>query len=220
MGKHKQFREFEQNAHVEIWVERINKLMVEHNITQQELAKACNISPSVISDYVGIRKNTKLRTPKVDKLLPISDFFGVSVDYLLGKDECQTPQNEKIHEITGLSDLAIRELKRINQEQTESKTAEKQLAITNFLLENMSSTELFEQIYNYLIGKFSFPGKESNMGGAYMVEQLPSGKESRYITFQDVFQQASFVSIQEELFCLKRMIMEKQSKLEEIHQEK
>lgn len=85
MGKHKQFREFEQNAHVEIWVERINKLMGERNVTQQELAKACDISPSVISDYVGIRKKAKLRTPKVDKLLLISEFFGVSVDYLLGK---------------------------------------------------------------------------------------------------------------------------------------
>ena len=220
MGKYKQFREFDQNAHVEIWVERINKLMEKRGVTQQQLAAACNISPSVISDYLGTRRSLKLRTPKVDKLLSIADYFKVSVDYLLGKDECQTSQDEKIHEITGLSDLAIQELRRINQEQSESKTAEKQLEITNFLLENVSSTELFERTYNYLIGIFSFPGKESNMGAAYMVEQLPSGRESRYLTFQDVFQQASFVSVQEELFRLKRMAREKQSKLEEIHREK
>ena len=221
MGKHKQFREFEQNVHIEIWVERINKLMGERNVTQQELAKACDISPSVISDYVGIRKKAKLRTPKVDKLLLISEFFGVSVDYLLGKDECQTPQDEKIHEITGLSDLAIRELKRINQEQSMEIPAEKQLAIINYLLENMASTELFERLYDYLIGHFSFPGQGDDMGAALMVEHLPSGKERRNLTFQDVFQQAVFTYVQEELFRLKRLTIEKQSKLErEMHKEK
>lgn len=221
MGKHKQFREFEQNVHIEIWVERINKLMGERNVTQQELAKACDISPSVISDYVGIRKKAKLRTPKVDKLLLISEFFGVSVDYLLGKDECQTPQDEKIHEITGLSDLAIRELKRINQEQSMKIPAEKQLAIINYLLENMANTELFERLYDYLIGHFAFPGKEDDMGAALMVEYLPSGKERRNLTFQDVFQQAVFTYVQEELFRLKRLTIEKQSKLErEMHKEK
>ena len=221
MGKHKQFREFEQNVHIEIWVERINKLMGERNVTQQELAKACDISPSVISDYVGIRKKAKLRTPKVDKLLLISEFFGVSVDYLLGKDECQTPQDEKIHEITGLSDLAIRELKRINQEQSMKIPAEKQLAIINYLLENMANTELFERLYDYLIGHFAFPGKEDDMGAALMVEYLPSGKERRNLTFQDVFQQAVFTYVQEELFHLKRLTIEKQSKLErEMHKEK
>ncbi len=221
MGKHKQFREFEQNVHIEIWVERINKLMGERNVTQQELAKACDISPSVISDYVGIRKKAKLRTPKVDKLLLISEFFGVSVDYLLGKDECQTPQDEKIHEITGLSDLAIRELKRINQEQSMKIPAEKQLAIINYLLENMANTELFERLYDYLIGHFAFPGKEDDMGAALMVEYLPSGKERRNLTFQDVFQQAVFTYVQEELFRLKRLTIERQSKLErEMHKEK
>ena len=221
MGKHKQFREFEQNVHIEIWVERINKLMGERNVTQQELAKACDISPSVISDYVGIRKKAKLRTPKVDKLLLISEFFGVSVDYLLGKDECQTPQDEKIHEITGLSDLAIRELKRINQEQSMKIPAEKQLAIINYLLENMANTELFERLYDYLIGHFAFPGKGDDMGAALMVEHLPSGKERRNLTFQDVFQQAVFTYVQEELFRLKRLTIEKQSKLErEMHKEK
>lgn len=221
MGKHKQFREFEQNVHIEIWVERINKLMGERNVTQQELAKACDISPSVISDYVGIRKKAKLRTPKVDKLLLISEFFGVSVDYLLGKDECQTPQDEKIHEITGLSDLAIRELKRINQEQSMEIPAEKQLAIINYLFENMASTELFERLYDYLIGHFAFPGKEDDMGAAFMVEHLPSGKERRNLTFQDVFQQAVFTYVQEELFRLKRLTIEKQSKLErEVHKGK
>ena len=88
MGKNIQFREFDQNADVEIWVKRINDLMTDRKVTQQELAKACDISPSVISDYVGIRKkDSRLRTPKVDKLQKIAKYFGVSVDYLLGEND-------------------------------------------------------------------------------------------------------------------------------------
>ena len=99
--------------------------------------------------------------------------------------------------------------------------AEKQLAIINYLLENMANTELFERLYDYLIGHFAFPGKEDDMGAALMVEYLPSGKERRNLTFQDVFQQAVFTYVQEELFRLKRLTIEKQSKLErEMHKEK
>lgn len=219
MGKHQQFREFDQNADIEIWVKRINTLLKTRGKTQQELAKACDISTSVISDYVGTRRKSQLRTPKVDKFLAIADYFGVSVDYLLGKDECQIPQDEKIHEITGLSDLAIQELKRIKGEQCESVIAQKQLAITNFLLENISNTELFESLYDYLIGEFSFPGKEDDMGAAFMVEHLPGGKEKHTLTFKDVFSQAVYVYVQEELFRLKKLALEKRSKLQRTHNE-
>jgi len=215
MGKNTQFREYDKNADVEIWVIRINDLMTKKKINQQELAIACDISASVISDYVGTRKkDSKLRTPKVDKLQKIAKYFGVSVDFLLGENECETPSDEKIHEITGLSGLAIQQLKRIKDKQIESVTAEKQLAITNFLLENMSNTELFENLYDYLIGEFSFPGKEDDMGAAFMVEYLPSGKEKHTLTFKDVFSQAVFVYVQEELFHLKKLTMESNSKLQ------
>lgn len=215
MGKHKQFREIEKNADVYIWVIRINELLQAKGLTQQELAIACNISPSTISEYIGInKKKDKLRIPKVDTFQKIANFLNVSVNFLLGENECETPNDEKIHEITGLSGLAIQQLKRIKDEQGESITAEKQLAITNYLLENISSTELFESLYDYLIGNFSFPGKEDDMGAAFMVEHLPSGKDKHTLTFKNVFSQAVFVYVQEELFHLKKLTMEKRSKMQ------
>lgn len=99
--------------------------------------------------------------------------------------------------------------------------AEKQLTIINYLLENMANTELLERLYDYLIGQFAFPGKEDDMGATLMVEHLQSGKERRSLAFQDVFRQAVFTYVQEELFRLKRLTIEKQSKLErEMHKEK
>ena len=212
MGKNIQFREFEQNTDVEIWVRRINHLMCERKVNQQELASACDISPSVISDYVGTRKkDSKLRTPKVDKLLRIAQYFGVSVDYLLGENVCQTPHDEKIHEATGLSGLAIRQIKEVNNLQNESIEAEKKLLVLNYLLENMTESSLFESLYDYLIADFVFPGREDDMGGAYMIERLPSGRQSRNVVFKDMLSQAAFIGVQHDIMRLKDKVLEKYS---------
>lgn len=216
MRKYVKYRDSEKCADIPIWTRTINKLLEERDVTQQKLAIECDIPPSVISDWIGLnRRSKKVQSiPRVDRILKIAQFFDVSVDFLLGNHECETPSDEKIHEITGLSGLAIQDLKRMKAEQGESVTAEKQLAITNYLLENISKTELFESLYDYLIGKFSFPGKEDDMGAAFMVEHLPSGKDKQTLTFKDVFSQAVFVYVQEELFHLKKLTMENSSKLQ------
>lgn len=216
MGRNIQFREFEQDANVEIWVRRIKHLMNERQVNQQELAKACDISPSVVSDYVGTRKkDSKLRTPKVDKLQRIAKYFGVSVDYLLGEDECQTPGDEKIHEITGLSGLAIQQLRKVNDLQNENVEAEKKILVLNYLLENMTESSLFEKMYDYLIADFVFPGREVDMGGTYMIERLPSGRQSRNVVFKDMLSQAAFIGVQHDIMRLKDKILEKCSSIQE-----
>lgn len=218
MGKNKQFREFDKNANVEIWVRRINYLMAEKSINQQELAKACEISPSVISDYVGTRKkDSKLRTPKVDKLQKIAGFFGVSVDYLLGADECQTPQDEKIHEITGLSGLAIQQLRTVKNLQSESIEAEKKILILNYLIENMTESSLFESLYDYLIADFTFPGREDDQFGAFMIERLPSGRQSRNVVLKDMLSESAFTRVQHEIMRIKDRIVEERAKEQEIN---
>lgn len=204
MGKHKQFREIDKAAKVPIWVERINLLLRENQVTQQELAQGCDLSPSRISDWIGINKKTGQYTaPRIDGIIKIANFFGVSVDYIVGTQECKVPTDEEIHKTLGLSDGAIQQLKRINNAQGDDIVSEKEIRILNYLLENITDTELFENIYNYLIGCFSFPGKEDTLGAAHMVEQLPSGKQQRNITFKEVFSQASFVCIQHDLMRLK-----------------
>lgn len=212
MGKNIQFREFDKNADVEIWVKRINELMMERKVNQQELAKACDISPSVISDYVGTRRNSKLRTPKVDKLLSIADCFKVSVDYLLGKDECQTPQDEKIHEIFGLSGVAIQQLRTVNALQNQSIEAEKKMLLLNYLLENLTESSLLESLYDYLIADFVFPGREDDQVGAFMIERLPSGRQSRNVVFKDMLSESRFTIVQREIMRIKGKIMKEREK--------
>ncbi len=59
--------------------ERLKKLREEKNLTQIELGKAFNISHSTINRY-----ENGLRQPDNETLINMSNFFNVSVDYLLG----------------------------------------------------------------------------------------------------------------------------------------
>lgn len=217
MGKHKQFRELDGNSDAPIWVERINKLIEENEITQQDLAKGCDLSPSVISDWIGLnkKKNQTLREPKIIGFHKIAKYFNVSVDFLLGENECETPSDEKIHEITGLSGLAIQNLRAVNGLQNESIEAEKKVLVLNYLLENMTDSSLFESLYDYLIADFTFPGREDDQFGAFMIEHLPSGRHSRNVVFKEMLSQAAFIGVQHDIMRLKDKVMEERSSIQE-----
>lgn len=59
--------------------ERLKRLRMEKSITQKELADRLHISRSTIAGYESLGKE-----PDGEKLCALADFFGVSVDYLLG----------------------------------------------------------------------------------------------------------------------------------------
>ena len=63
--------------------ERIKELRQERNIGQEELAKCLDISKGIISLW-----ENGLREPKMSSLIALSQFFEVSIDYLVGlKDD-------------------------------------------------------------------------------------------------------------------------------------
>lgn len=62
--------------------ERISALREQRKLTQEELALQLQISRAVLSHY---EKNR--RKPNYATLRKIADYFQVSVDYLLGRDE-------------------------------------------------------------------------------------------------------------------------------------
>ena len=66
--------------------ENIRNLRIDHNYTQQQIAKLLNISQNTYSQYeIGVLNYS------VDALLKLADFYGVSVDYLLGLTTNKTP---------------------------------------------------------------------------------------------------------------------------------
>ena len=64
--------------------EIFEKLLMERGVTAYKVAKATGISTGSMTDWKKGRS-----APKVDKLQKIADYFGVSVDYLLGNEPKQ-----------------------------------------------------------------------------------------------------------------------------------
>lgn len=62
------------------------KLLQEHNKTPYRVYKDTGISQTTLSEW----KNGKV-TPKADKLQIIAEYFGVTIDYLMGNEQKETP---------------------------------------------------------------------------------------------------------------------------------
>lgn len=66
--------------------ERIRNLRIDGGYTQQQIADLLHIRQNTYSQYeIGV-----LNYP-VDVLIKLADFYGVSVDYLLGRTSVKTP---------------------------------------------------------------------------------------------------------------------------------
>lgn len=62
--------------------ERMKRLRLEHNLTQEELANKLSLSKSNISKY-----ESNDVEPNIQTLHALSELFDVSLDYLLGKTD-------------------------------------------------------------------------------------------------------------------------------------
>lgn len=65
---------------------RLKELRKTKDITQEELAKQLQLSPSAIGMY-----ETGRREPDFETLQRIADYFHVSTDYILGREEKRLP---------------------------------------------------------------------------------------------------------------------------------
>lgn len=62
--------------------ERLKELRKEKNITQKKLAKELNISDDCVYNWESGRSE-----PSIIDLINLSNYFNVSIDYLVGKVE-------------------------------------------------------------------------------------------------------------------------------------
>lgn len=61
---------------------RLKQLRENKRLTQAQVAERIDVTASMVSSY-----ETDIRLPSYATLLKIANLFGVSVDYLLGRDE-------------------------------------------------------------------------------------------------------------------------------------
>jgi transcriptional regulator with XRE-family HTH domain len=72
----------------------ISELRLDRNMNQKDLARILNVSVATISHY-----ESEKNFPDVNMLVQIADFFGVSVDYLLGRTRIRMDFNTFHHEV-------------------------------------------------------------------------------------------------------------------------
>lgn len=82
--------------------EKIKELRLARGITQVELANSLSVTKQSVSNW----ENNNIM-PSIEILLQLSDFFGVSTDYILGKE------NEKTLNVSKLTESQIQHLKLI-----------------------------------------------------------------------------------------------------------
>ena len=81
---------------------KLRKLRNERNLTSKQVAEAIGIS------HASYRKYETDTKPPYDKLVKIADFFNVSVDYLVGKEDQASEDDEYVFtEVGGSSGLTV-----------------------------------------------------------------------------------------------------------------
>ena len=110
-----------------------------------------------LAENLGIQSTSTFRQwtngytlPTCENLLKLSEFFGVTCDFILGKAECKTADNESIRKVTGLTDSSIEQLRKL-QELHEVK----EISAINSLLENSGEMPFFRRLWDYLHLDFS-----------------------------------------------------------------
>ena len=73
--------------------QRLKQIRRDKHLTQAQVAARIGVTPSMVSSY-----ETDIRLPSYEVLLRIADMFGVSVDFLLGRQE------RRMLDISDLSD--------------------------------------------------------------------------------------------------------------------
>lgn len=74
----------------ELFCKKIIELRKQSGISQEAAAEAIGISSSALSSY-----ESGMRKPKYEKVEKIADYYGVSVDYLLGETDEEPELSEQ-----------------------------------------------------------------------------------------------------------------------------
>lgn len=115
-----------ENSSLEVFGQRLKTLREEQGLSQRTLAEIIGISKGAVYYY-----ENEGRAADIVTLKKLSEFFGVSADYLLGSSNART-QSARLKglcDLVGLSDTAVNmlaNLKKINNAR---------LGIINYLLE-------------------------------------------------------------------------------------
>lgn len=68
---------------------RIKRLREDKGVRQEDIGKMFNVSKSAVSQW-----ENDIRTPDMDIIIKLADYFDVSTDYLLGRTDDPSPKQD------------------------------------------------------------------------------------------------------------------------------
>lgn len=124
---------------------RLEQLLIDNNLTQQEFSEKIGISTGAVSSYINA-----LKIPSILILQMISKEFNISADYLLGITDIPTLDEniQMISKYTGLSQRAIEYLKKLKTGETTDKQLHTQLNIKK--LYALNNIIVYDSKYDFL----------------------------------------------------------------------
>ena len=127
----------------------LKNLRKENKKTQSEMAELLGVTVKTYRSWENgeYRENTTVYPqPALEKVIAIAEEFHCSVDYVLGRSECKSVDNDYISKQTGLSDNAINQLHKF----TTYNQGAVRLAIIDYLLCDINfSIVLADKIDSY-----------------------------------------------------------------------
>lgn len=85
---------------------RLKELREKKGLSQEALAQKLNIPRSSVTHY----ENSDDRLPRQQRLNEIADFFGVSVDYLIGRSDTDELNEKEERFIEDIDNLTLEEI--------------------------------------------------------------------------------------------------------------
>lgn len=89
--------------------QRLKQLRAEKNLTQTDLADILGIAKTTLAAYEQEKSEPSIKT-----LLKLSEYFDVSVDYLIGKTNCAHEENQPITNLLGIDEKTIEILQKLS----------------------------------------------------------------------------------------------------------
>lgn len=126
-----------------------------------------NTGKSYTQDEVAEKLHIEKRTfqnleysayPKLKHLISLSELYGVSIDYLVGRQDEPAIGGKEIEKLTGLSQSAILQLEKWNHHDDTSAPKIENLIATNMILSSDHAKSLTSAILQYILSDFMFVG--------------------------------------------------------------
>ena len=190
--------------------ERLKDERVKKKLSTKKLSEMTGISVGALNSYENDEK-----IGSWTNLYKIATALEVSTDYLLGKDECTTLDNEEIHKKLGLSGQAIERLENVIKFLEKDFTMKEKLDACNFIIENFNNSDFLENLYSYMFNTFAFPDPKDDKMVVFATE-IVSGTgdgniKTSLLNSKDI-NDAFLVKTQNDILKLKNMYLDKLKK--------